>query len=227
MKHTLKIWEKIVALADNIWWTRKARIQTEKRLLSNAFQSQLILLWYSFFSVAVSVYYLKNPQNGTESISWIVYSVLVLCISGFINGLSFKERASLVKECYESLNSLIHQASQPNVDISILASTYESKLNACENHTDKDFAIALCQEYWASTESVRQISKKFHSDTAENKTLPRQALTRIPTSHHWFLAVSYFTNRFFTLLFFYSLPVLIWCLLRYSMCATTSASAGG
>ncbi|MFM5093223.1 SLATT domain-containing protein [Aeromonas rivipollensis] len=216
-----------MALADNIWWTRKARIQTEKRLLSNAFQSQTILLWYSFFSVAVSVYYLKNPQNGTEAISWIVYSVLVLCISGFINGLSFKERASLVKECYESLNSLIHQASYPNADIENLAATYESKLNACENHTDKDFAIALCQEYWASTKSIRQVSKKFHLDTSENKKIPKQALTRLPTSHHWFLAVSYFATRFFTLLFFYALPVLIWFLLRSSNFVTTSVSAGG
>ncbi|WP_419571498.1 SLATT domain-containing protein [Rheinheimera sp.] len=216
-----------MALADNIWWTRKARIQTEKRLLSNAFQSQVILLWYSFFSVAVSVYYLKNPQNGTEAISWIVYSVLVLCISGFINGLSFKERASLVKECYESLNSIMHQASSPNADTANLAAIYESKLNACENHTDKDFAIALCQEYWASTESVRVVSKNFHSDTSENKAVPKQALTRIPTSHHWFLVVSYFAKRYFTLLFFYALPVLIWCLLRSSIFITPSANAGG
>lgn len=205
----------MVALADNIWWTRKARIQTEKRLLSNAFHSQVILLWYSFFSVAVSVYYLKNPQNGIEAISWVVYSVLVLCISGFINGLSFKERANLIKECYESLNSIMHQASKEGADFTDLSIIYESKLNACENHTDKDFAIALCQEYWASTSTVRQVSKEFHSDTSEN-TKPKQALSRIPTSHHWFLAVSYFSTRFLTLVFFYALPVLIWFSLNSS-----------
>lgn len=198
-----------MALVDNIWWTRKARIQTEKRLLSNAFHSQVILLWYSFFSVAVSVYYLKNPQNGIEAISWVVYSVLVLCISGFINGLSFKERANLIKECYESLNSIMHQASKQNADFAELAASYESKLNACENHTDKDFAIALCQEYWASTSTVRQLSKDFHSNTSEDKKTPKQALTRIPTSHHWFLAASSFVTRFLTLVFFYVLPVLI------------------
>ncbi len=207
----------MVALADNIWWTRKARIQTEKRLLSNAFHSQVILLWYSFFSVAVSVYYLKNPQNGIESISWVVYSVLVLCISGFINGLSFKERANLIKECYESLNSIMYQASMPNADLTNLSATYESKLNACENHTDKDFAIAICQEYWASTSSTRQISKDFHSDTSENKQLSKQALTRIPTSHHWYLAASYFITRLLILMFFYVLPVLILLALNSSI----------
>lgn len=215
-----------MALADNIWWTRKARIQTEKRLLSNAFHSQVILLWYSFFSVAVSVYYLNNPQNGIEAISWVVYSVLVLCISGFINGLSFKERANLIKECYESLNSIMHQASKPNPDLDTLSTAYESKLNACENHTDKDFAIALCQEYWASTSSVRQVSKDFHSDTSENKQQPKQALTRIPTSHHWFLTVSYFVVRLLTLLFFYVLPVLILLALNSSLFLSTPTCTG-
>ncbi|HCZ8416649.1 SLATT domain-containing protein [Proteus terrae subsp. cibarius] len=215
-----------MALADNIWWTRKARIQTEKRLLSNAFHSQVILLWYSFFSVAVSVYYLNNPQNGIEAISWVVYSVLVLCISGFINGLSFKERANLIKECYESLNSIMYQASKPNPDLDTLSTAYESKLNACENHTDKDFAIALCQEYWASTSSVRQVSKDFHSDTSENKQQPKQALTRIPTSHHWFLTVSYFVVRLLTLVFFYVLPVLILLALNSSLFLSTPTCTG-
>ncbi|MEX6396401.1 SLATT domain-containing protein [Providencia hangzhouensis] len=215
-----------MALADNIWWTRKARIQTEKRLLSNAFHSQVILLWYSFFSVAVSVYYLNNPQNGIEAISWVVYSVLVLCISGFINGLSFKERANLIKECYESLNSIMHQASKSNPDLDTLSTAYESKLNACENHTDKDFAIALCQEYWASTSSVRQVSKDFHSDTSENKQQPKQALTRIPTSHHWFLTVSYFVVRLLTLVFFYVLPVLILLALNSSLFLSTPTCTG-
>ncbi|WP_158161209.1 SLATT domain-containing protein [Grimontia hollisae] len=215
-----------MALADNIWWTRKARIQTEKRLLSNAFHSQLILLWYSFFSVAVSVYYLKNPQNGIEAISWVVYSVLVLCMSGFINGLSFKERANLIKECYESLNSVIHQASVDNADIDKLASIYESKLNACENHTDKDFAIALCQEYWASTSNIRKISKDFHAGILEQQQ-PQKALTRIPTSHHWFLAIFYFITRFVTLTILYALPVLIFLLLNSFLFSSTSTSIGG
>ncbi|ANW25580.1 hypothetical protein BA953_15975 [Vibrio coralliilyticus] len=217
----------MVALADNIWWTRKARIQTEKRLLSNAFHSQVILLWYSFFSVAISVYYLKNPQNGIEAISWVVYSVLVLCISGFINGLSFKERANLIKECYESLNSIIYQASKPDADLTNLSTTYESKLNACENHTDKDFAIALCQEYWASSSTVRQVSKGFHSDTSEHKQKPKQALTRIPTSHHWFLAASYFVVRTLNLVFLYVLPVLILLALNSSLFLSTPTSTGG
>jgi len=216
-----------VALSDNIWWTRKARIQTEKRLLSNAFQSQVILLWYSFFSVAVSIYFIMAPQDGIESISWVVYSVLTLCISGFINGLSFKERASLIKECYENLNSILYEASQPDADTSNIARHYESVLNACENHTDKDFAIALCQEYWSSHNSVRQRSEEFHSNQTSSMTPPRGVLTRLPTSHHWFIAISYFIGRCFILGLFYVLPILICYFLNSDLFIQTANNTGG
>lgn len=205
-----------MALSDNIWWTRKARIQTEKRLLSNAFQSQLILLWYSFFSVAISIYSLTNSQDSKNSVLWVVYSVLVLCISGFINGLSFKERASLVKECYESLNSLIHSANRDGANQAEIAREYESRLNACENHTDVDFALALCQEYWASSKRTRKSSKEYHSKTDQQPPSPG-ILTRIPTSHHWFLATSYLLKRTLMLLSLYSLPIFLQLALSYCL----------
>ncbi|MGS0676985.1 SLATT domain-containing protein [Shewanella sp. 125m-1] len=104
-----------MALSSDIWWTRKARIRAEKRLLSNAFQSQLLLLWYSLFSVAVSIYYLNNTQSKLGATYWVVYSVLVLVMSCFINGLSFKERAGLIKECYIGLKSL-HLKAKHNED---------------------------------------------------------------------------------------------------------------
>lgn len=179
-----------MALSDSIWWTRKARIRSEKRLLSNAFQSQVLLLWYSFFSVAVSVYYLKSSQSDIGSVSWIVYSVLVLVISGFINGLSFKERASLIKECYEGLNSLYQQANLDEANIKQIAHEYEQALNACENHTDEDYAIALCQENWS----------------AKN---PDNDLDRSPTKYHIYNFYMYFIRRYLLLGFFYLLPLFI------------------
>ncbi|RBP83049.1 SLATT domain-containing protein [Marinomonas rhizomae] len=195
-----------MSLSNSIWWTRKARIQAEKRLLANAFQSQVILLWYSFFAVCVSVYYLKNSQDETQAIAWVLYSVLILCLSVFINGLSFKERAALIKECYESLTSILIKARDKDSDKSTLSKEYESKLNACENHTDNDFAIALCQEYWASSPAVKAATKRKHKFGYHNV---ENALTRAPSSHHWFLAFKYFFFRYITLLAFYSLPVLI------------------
>jgi hypothetical protein len=193
-----------MALADNIWWTRRARIKTEKRLLSNAFQSQVLLLWYSFFGVAVSIYYLKCPQidsNGLANISWVVYSVLILCISGFINGFSFKERAGLIKECYETLNGLYHCTKKDSPNIDALTKDYNQVLGVCENHTNDDYYRALCEEYIT------------HQDPKGTKNVESK-LDRLPTKYHWLMVSWSKAKRFMVLSFLYLLPLLLFCLLK-------------
>lgn len=190
-----------MAFSDNVWWTRKARIQAEKRLLSNAFQSQILLLWYSFSGVASAVYYLKsdgtssNPEVST--IAWLVFSVLVLCISGFINGLSFKERAALIKESYETLNGLYLKSLSPNSDLPKLGDEYEQILGVCENHTDKDYYLALCIEYVTKPGKANKV------------TGLKEGLDRCPTWYHW-LSLSYWCFRHILMLaLLYILPILI------------------
>ncbi|MCE7534670.1 SLATT domain-containing protein [Aliivibrio fischeri] len=149
-------------LSDNIWWTRQARIRTERRLLSNAFHSQIILLWYSFYSVAVSIFYLGDAQGAVSSKSWLIYSVLVLVVSVYINGFSYKERAALIKENYERLKTLIafsKEIENKNGDVTNVAKMYERILNACENHRQEDYLEAL-YEIYESTEDKSQISPK-------------------------------------------------------------------
>jgi len=188
-----------MSFSDNVWWTRKARIQAEKRLLGNSFQSQLLLLWYSFFGVAVSIYYLKVDSqislNNISGVSWVVYSVLVLCMSGFISGLSFKERAGLIKESYEALQ-LIYQKSKSGIcDIDLLAKEYESVLSLCENHNDHDYFLALCLEHVTNRSPVSK------------ETGLKCGLDRGPTWYHW-LSLSWWTLRKYLMLgSLYALPV--------------------
>lgn len=190
-----------MAFSDNVWWTRKARIQAEKRLLSNAFQSQLLLLWYSFFGVAVSIYYLKfTPSAGQEDlagISWIVYSVLVLSLSGFIAGLSFKERASLIKESYETLNTFYHKAKEDNADIEKISAEYEQIMGLCENHTDYDYYIALCLEHVTNNKGV------------DTNTGCKIGLDRCPTWYHWLSITWWLAKRYVLLTLLYLLPVIL------------------
>lgn len=182
-----------MAFADNVWWTRKARIQTEKRLLSNALQSQVLLLWYSFSGVAVSIYYLKATASNQDlaGVAWVVYSVLVLSIAGFINGLSFKERASLVKECYETLNGFYHKAKSNSVQGASLTSEYDQILGLCENHTECDYFKALCQEYV----------------TSQNPRDPTTGLDRWPTWYHFLIIGWSIFKRIMMMALFYSLPI--------------------
>jgi hypothetical protein len=199
-----------MAFSDNVWWTKKSRIQAEKRLLSNIFQSQLLLLWYSFFGVAVSIYYLKfdvvSGQNDLAGISWIVYSVLLLSMSGFIAGLSFKERASLIKESYETLNTFYHRAKEDNADIQQISAEYEQILGLCENHTDYDYYLALCLEYVTCTVPVDPETKLKQKKNGDGVT---EGLSRRPTWYHWLSLAWWLTKRYVLLTLLYLLPFLL------------------
>lgn len=190
-----------MALSDNIWWTRKARIQTEKRLLSNIRHTEIMLLWYSFFGVCISIYSLQaQADDKLSEITWVVFSVLVLCISGYINGLSLKQRSALTKECYETLQRLYQKAIRPDANIESISEEYEQILNICENHTDDDFYHALCIEYLT------------HPDP-ENKD-KRIGLSKLPTKYIWFSFGWHKIKRFCIFSAFYIFPIALLALLK-------------
>ena len=175
-------------LLDKIWITRRARIQTEKRLLSNAFHSQLLLLWYSFFGVAVAVYFLANSPDQSQNVIWVVFSVLVLLMSGYLQGFSYKKRAAEVKLCYENLDKLYMKAENQQAVEKPLYDEYKVILDSCENHSIGDFYEAICVEYLNSPDSVRK------------------NLTKTPNRYIW---TCFILNRFWKwirLLFLYTLP---------------------
>lgn len=196
-----------MTLSNAAWWTRKARMQAEKRLLSNAAHSQILLLWYSFASVAASIFYLNFATRPTDQniagITWVVFSVLVLCISGFINGLSFKERAARIKEGYEMLKTFYHKANQDGVDLSQLSSEYEQILGLCENHTDRDYYWALCIEHMS------------RPGNANKDTGLKKGLDRCPTIYHWAFMTHWFFARFLLLTPLYLLPIFLFFAMEY------------
>lgn len=181
-------------LSDKIWWTRKTRIQTEKRLLSNAFQAQLLLIWYSFCSTAAAVYYLQfNPNGEFSSITWVVFSILVLSISGFISGRDFKGRASLVKDSYETLDGLHHRAKSANENVDEIAHEYQQILAVCENHTESDYYKALCDQYLT------------HNDPKNKES----GLSKHPTVYIWAKTFLNVAGRLIFISTLYLLPVII------------------
>lgn len=139
-------------IKDKIWWTRKSRIQTEKRLLANDFQAQLILLWYAFFSVAVSIYYLTQKSNSDIAPGvWVILSVFSLIASSYISALNFKSRAALVKECYERLDILYSLACSQGSKNEEIQAQYNDILGLCENHIDLDYRTARCELHFSGS----------------------------------------------------------------------------
>ena len=193
-----------MAMSDNIWWTRKAKICSEKRLLVNSFNTQVLLLWYSFCGVAVSIYHL-NSANGVSDVrgvTWVVFSVLIFGISGFINGLSFKERATLIKECYETLHGLYRRSVLDESDQSEIQKEYELVLGVCENHSDYDFFSAVCIEHW----------------THSNPTDPQFGLSIHPTTYMYAYVFTHRAFRVLLFLIFYLLPVALLGILELRFC---------
>lgn len=149
--------------SDKIWWTKKARIKAERRLLRFDFFLQLLLVWYSFLLVAYSIFSLVNPANvNSESAVMISLSVLVLVMTLFISSMGLKSRAMLIKQCYEQL-SVIYTRSRVVHDPEELDVEYQKVLSISENHSDYDFSCAVIDEY--------------------NNTKDKALLSKQPTEH--------------------------------------------
>lgn len=175
-------------LLDKIWITRRARIQTEKRLLSNAFHSQLLLLWYSFFSVAVAIYFLTNSPDQSQNVIWVVFSVLVLSMSSYIQGFSYKKRAAKVKLCYENLDKLYFKIERQQIAEEALYDEYLAILDSCENHTTGDFYKAICVDHMSSSSSGRE------------------DLTKTPNRYIWTCFIFNYAWKWIRLFLLYTLP---------------------
>jgi len=179
-------------LSDTIWWTRKSRIQAAERLLANDFHTQLILVWYSTFSVGASIYFLKfAPESELATVSMVIYSVMILSMSLFMSGRNFKERGMLMKQCYEQLDLLYRQAKaaekKPDVkELRRISEEYQSVVNSSENHREIDFIV--------STFKLRMAGEQI------NKQL---------TWYHYARATSHFVFRASYLILFYALPLVI------------------
>lgn len=162
-------------LADRIFWSKKSRVQAEKRLRSNDLASQILLLWYSVFTVCISIFELTSPSEQSQFPTiMVILSVLILCTSLFVGNRNFKDRSMILKQSYESLGSLeskCFELDKLTVDrdktelIAVITDGYSRALAISENHNDNDFKNALIQEYI-------------------NTAPPRTKLTRKPTVYN-------------------------------------------
>jgi hypothetical protein len=130
-------------LIENIWFTRKARIQASERLSMNGLHAQLILIIYSLANVTFSIAALKydNFLNGESDIALIIMSVSILVISMYITNIDFKGKSSKFKENYLKLQSLYEVTKTNKTDP---AEDYIQLLAECDNHKpidDKYFRV--------------------------------------------------------------------------------------
>lgn len=180
---------------SNVWWTRKAKIHHESRLLKLERHSQLLLIWYSFFTLCTSI--LSSSESTRKIVGMdssfdpnllTAFSILTLIMSCFVSSLNFKERAIKIKNCYEELASLSSLANSEE------KKRYSEILGRCENHTEMDFLYAKFNTYY--------------SIAPENRKDPKY-IDRTITMYEYIKIIINFSSYYLTIISLYLLPILI------------------
>lgn len=193
-------------MKDNIWWTRLSRIETEKRLLSNLFHAELLLIWYALCSVIISIYLLESNEKLPQYL-FVSFSVMTLAASLYINTQSYKERAIKIKACYERLGVLYQKCSGIlliNIEENI-RKEYLECLDMCENHTSMDYYRAVVRTMYLNMTCKKSIE---HA----------KKLKKITIKPNWYMYIAFYFNSFKIFFFrsvLYFLPIIIWFLSRW------------
>jgi len=189
-------------LNDRIWFTRIARIYSEKRLLRNGLHSQLLLMFYAVYSIALSVTQLKYkpiPDDAAD-VFGIILSVILFGLTFHMSSRGFPARAQRFKENYTHLQVLSGrldvaecQADSTELQkvIEYVQAEYSTAIANCENHTTMD-------------------------DRCARFPYGKKGLSRILTNWDYTCVLVYSIGRYLSLGLLYASPVVIY---GYMLCA--------
>ena len=178
-------------MKDKIWLTGRIRIEAERRLLRISFHSRVLLLWYSAFGVGVAIFNLIIGIDAPmQSVSWLIYSALILAASALVQGFRVGERAEMIKQCYVQLQELSSDLGLGRVSEEDAATRYIRILASYENHKTSDYYAARCLDYL----------------NAKDKT----AVVEIaPTYPVWIAFFWVAFLRLLAIIFLYSMPIIL------------------
>ena len=153
---------------DQIWITRMARINAEKRLLHNESFIQGINIYYSLFTVFISISVLIWPSQGFSVLS-LAMTVALLIVILYFKSLRFPERAMDYRRVYTELQKLEFQLSQENVSEDIVNQVTEKYCNLIaegENHISYDYykAVANSSEDYKKEHYNWRIGLKYYAN---------------------------------------------------------------
>lgn len=142
-------------MKDQVWWTRKARINAENRLLANQRWMEFLLIWYSLLAVFTSIWLLAFGAEDQQHITFIFtcFSIFILAFSLYGANSRFSQRASQMKENYIALQQLYFLVKDANVIQREHREEYSKLLNIAENHTELDDVRTVLYEWYKSTDS--------------------------------------------------------------------------
>ncbi|NRS15860.1 SLATT domain-containing protein [Brevibacillus sp. HB1.4B] len=144
-------------LLDNIWITRKCRIQTSERLESTDFWAQVLINYYTLIVLVASIWTI-SPENSTPFISFVlvIASLFLFASTLFVSSRDFKSRAKDLKNCYLKMEGLYRELQiiqeDPNTkEINLaqfkdISNKYDDLLSNVENHSKYDYLIFIKEQ---------------------------------------------------------------------------------
>lgn len=189
-------------LNDRIWFTRIARIYSEKRLLRNELHSQLLLMFYAVYSIALSATQLKYKliSDDAAAVFGIILSVVLFGLTFHMSSRGFPARAQRFKENYTHLQELLGRlevaecqadSSKLQKAIEYVQGEYRTAIANSENHTTMD-------------------------DRCARFPYGKKGTSRMLTSWDYTCVLAYLIGRYLSLGLLYASPVAIY---SYMLCA--------
>lgn len=130
-----------MAFSDNVWKTRKSRINTSERFKKNDLISQILIAYYSFFIIAITIVDMKIEKLNFEILT-LILSILIVIVSIFIFAMNYKERALILQTSYILMSKLYDDILEKEIkkeDYSDLKNQYNMIISLTENHSDDDY----------------------------------------------------------------------------------------
>ena len=131
---------------NKMWITKKCRMNTESRLLSNATFLNISNIYYSIIISIISIISIITNDNTYSIISVILSVALIISIT-FATSLNYKERAEKMKRNYLDINELETKLKyiDPNSkdEIKTIELEYNKLLDNVENHLEYDYYRVL------------------------------------------------------------------------------------
>lgn len=130
-----------MAFSDKVWITRKSRINASERFKKNDLISQILIAYYSFFIIVITIVDIKNDNLNFEILS-LILSILILIVSIFIFAMNYKERALVLQTSYVLMSKLyekIKEKENKKDKYDELRNQYDMIVSLTENHSSSDY----------------------------------------------------------------------------------------
>ncbi len=128
---------------NNMWKTRKARINASERLNATASFIKFLNAYYSCFIIVINLIDISNNNYHFE-IMLLALSIILTISIFFFDSQQYLERSNKIKNCYIDIQKIYFEINEKN--LLEKRNEYYDILRNNENHTEYDYYKVIIKE---------------------------------------------------------------------------------